>query len=95
MMESIFTEYESFSWTMALGITVIYIVGDALYAQYTLSVAERHPASASNASALIHLMYALGVMSYVGNYLYIIPIAIGSWIGTFFLVRRGLKSNKQ
>lgn len=86
MIESVLAEYESFSWAMALGITVIYIIGDALYAQYTLSVSEYHPASASNASALIHLMYALGVLSYVGNYLYIIPIAVGSWLGTYIVV---------
>ena len=86
MIESILAEYESFSWAMALGVTVIYIIGDALYAQYTLSVAEYHPVTASNASALIHLMYALGVLSYVENYLYIAPIAIGSWLGTYVIV---------
>lgn len=88
VLSSLTQSYESFSWLIALGVTITYFIADALYAHYTLSVAERKAISAANTGALLHFMLALGVLSYVENYLYIIPIAIGSWFGTYILVAR-------
>ena len=88
MIENVLTEYELFNWTIALSICFAYIITDALYAYYTLAVAEHKPLSAANTGALLHFLIALGVLSYVENYLYIIPIAIGSWMGTYLLVKR-------
>jgi hypothetical protein len=37
----------------------------------------------------------LSVLNYVQNYLYLIPLALGSWIGTFIIVKKELhKTNK-
>ena len=88
IINSLTNSYESFSWLIALGVAVTYFIADALYAHYTLSVAERKAVSAANTGALLHFMLALGVLSYVENYLYIIPIAIGSWFGTYILITR-------
>jgi hypothetical protein len=85
--------YEQFNWLVALGLLCTYVVADALYAYYTLAVAEYRPFHAANTSALIHFLLALGVLSYVENFLYIIPIAIGSWIGTFLLVQKSVKTS--
>jgi hypothetical protein len=41
--------------------------------------------------AIMHFILALGVLSYVQNYLYIIPLALGSWVGTFLVVNREQK----
>ncbi len=90
-METVVTSlaqaYESFSWTIAIGVMVTYFVADALYAYYTLSVAEHRALRAANTGALLHFLLALGVLSYVENYLYIAPIAIGSWLGTYVLIK--------
>ncbi len=94
-METIFasiaTSYETFDWFIALGVGITYFVADALYAHYTVLVSERRAMSAATTGALLHFVLALGVLSYVGNYLYIAPIAIGSWFGTFVLVSRSKK----
>ncbi len=79
--------YASFSWSIALGVMVTYFIADALYAYYTLAVAERRAVRAASTGALLHFLLALGVLSYVENYLYIVPIAIGSWLGTYVLVK--------
>jgi hypothetical protein len=77
---------QSFNLLVALGVMLAYFIVDAMYAHYTLSVAELKAISAANTGALMHFLLALGVLSYVQNYLYIIPIAIGSWFGTYVIV---------
>lgn len=59
-----------------------------MYAYYTLEVTKRKPFSAATTGALMHFLLAFGVISYTDNALYVIPLAIGSWIGTFIIVKR-------
>ena len=80
--------WANFSFEIALLVLLAYIIVDGMYAYYTLQVAQKNPFSAATSGALIHFLLALGVLSYVQNYLYLIPIAIGSWIGTFLVVKR-------
>ena len=94
MLTHITTAYEHVNWLVALGLLCTYVVADALYAYYTLAVAEYRPLRAANTSAFIHFLLALGIVSYVENFLYIVPIAIGSWIGTFLLVQKGADAKR-
>lgn len=77
----------AFKPAIALGVFLAYLIVDALYAYYTLAVTQARPAVAATTGAVMHFLLALGVLSYVQNYLYIIPIAIGSWVGTYLVVR--------
>jgi hypothetical protein len=86
ILPSLSEAWNDFSLALALGILCVYFVADALYAHYTLSVAEYKPFAAANTGAFLHFLLALGVLSYVENYLYVVPIAIGSWLGTYVLV---------
>ncbi len=72
----------------ALALFAAYIVVDALYAEYTLRVMQYKEYSAATIGAVIHLILAFGVLQYVQNFLYVIPIAAGSWVGTFIVIRR-------
>jgi len=78
----------SFDFKIAIIILIAYIVVDGMYAYYTLQVTKKKPYSAATIGALMHFLLAVGVLSYVQNYLYLIPLAIGSWIGTFIIVKR-------
>lgn len=80
--------WNEFRFEIALLIFVAYIVVDGMYAYYTLQVTKRKPYSAATVGALMHFILALGVLSYVQNYLYLIPLALGSWIGTFIIVKK-------
>lgn len=79
---------ETFDMLIAIGVLVAYFIVDAMYAHYTLAVADLKAVPAANTGALMHFLLAPGVMSYMQNYLYIIPIAIGSWFGTYIIVKR-------
>lgn len=76
-----------FSILLAVGVFAAYILVDGLYAYYTIAVVKRAAVKAATTGAAMHFLLALGVLSYVKNYLYIIPLALGSWLGTYMVVR--------
>jgi len=88
ILESLSSSYAQFNWLIAFGVLIAYVVVDALFAYYTLAITKRRAVAAATSGALMHFLLALGVLSYVQNYLYILPIAIGSWIGTFLIMHR-------
>lgn len=87
-MENILEAFQTFNLFIALLILIAYVITDALYAKYTLDVANYNEIKAATVGATIHFFLAFGVINYTQNWLYIFPLAIGSWIGTYFTVRR-------
>ena len=88
ILQSVSESAHRFDFLLGVGVMLAYLIVDAMYAYYTLAVAQTKPVHAATSGALMHFLLALGVLSYVENYLYIIPIAIGSWFGTYIIVRR-------
>lgn len=77
---------QTFDFFIATAVFVSYVVVDAMYAYYTFAIANRRAMRAATTGALMHFLLAVGVLSYVENILYLIPIAAGSWLGTFLVV---------
>jgi hypothetical protein len=69
------------------GLFAGYMVVDGLYAMYTISVVKRRALLSANISFVMHFILALGVISYVENFIYVIPLAVGSWAGTFIATK--------
>lgn len=76
-----------FSWLNAAIVFVVYIFFDILYALYVICVSRRQAVAASAISSVLYSLGAYGVMSYLHNPLYIIPLAIGAFIGTYIAVK--------
>jgi ABC-type uncharacterized transport system permease subunit len=72
-------------WT-AIGLFFLYIVVDVMYAFYTLAVTDLKPWRSATIGALMYVLLAAGVISYSSNPWYLIPIGMGSWIGTYIAV---------
>lgn len=66
---------------------ISYILIDGLYVKYTLEVVSLKPVMSANIGSFMHLLLAFGVINYTQNWLYIFPLVIGSWIGTYFVVK--------
>jgi len=64
-----------------------YIIVDAMYAYYTILVVELRPVKSATVGSLIHFLLAFGVINYTDNFLYVIPLAVGSWFGTYLAVK--------
>ena len=88
----IVSHWQSFNVGIAAVVLVAYLLVDAMYAYYTIVVTKKRPFAAASVGALMHFLIAFGVLNYVQNYLYIVPLAIGSFIGTYLVVRYDLKS---
>jgi hypothetical protein len=76
-----------FNYFLAMCVFAAYVLVDGLYAYYTLAVVKRSAVSAATTGAAMHFLLALGVISYIKNYWYIIPLALGSWLGTYLVVK--------
>lgn len=83
--------WQSLDARIVLVVFCAYLVIDAMYAYYTLSVIRKRPATSATIGALMHFLMAFGVLNYVQNYLYVVPLALGSWVGTYIVVKYDLK----
>lgn len=79
---------QDFSVIKGILLIVAYIIIDGLYAYYTIQVSKRNALRAATTSGIMHFLLAIGVLNYVQNFLYVIPLAIGSWIGTYIVITR-------
>lgn len=77
---------ENFSFLHAFGVFLAYFLIDVLYALYTLAATRLQPLRAANMSGVIYFLGAFGVISYAGNFLYLIPLTIGAWLGTYVVI---------
>jgi len=78
---------EDFSWLRAAIIFVVYVLFDILYALYIICVSRERALAASTISALMYSIGAYGVISYLGNLLYLLPLAAGAFLGTYIAVK--------
>jgi len=76
-----------FNIWIAAGVFTAYLAVDALYAMYTISVVKRRAVVSANISFAMHFLLAVGVLSYVENFWYVVPLAMGSWVGTFIATK--------
>lgn len=87
----ILAHWQSFDFKVAAIVFVAYLLVDAMFAYYTLAVTKNKPVVAATVGSAMYFFIAIGVLNYVQNYLYVLPLVLGSWIGTYVVVKRGLK----
>lgn len=88
----IMSHWKIFDFRIAFIVFVAYLIVDAMYAYYTIAVIRKKPFASASVGALMHFLIAFGVLNYVQNYLYVVPLALGSWIGTYLVVKYDLDS---
>ena len=79
-------QLETFNFGLAVGLFGIYFLLDAINAFFTIKVIQMAPFHAASAGCTMHFFIALGVISYVNNFWYLIPMMAGSWFGIFTLL---------
>jgi uncharacterized protein YebE (UPF0316 family) len=78
---------QEFSWLQAGVVFLVYVFFDILYALYVLCVSRKQALSASAISAVLYSLGAYGVMSYLDNVWYLVPLACGAFLGTYIAVK--------
>jgi hypothetical protein len=72
------------TWTLLFCVSIIY---DIFYTKSIIHISRLNAAGAANLSVLLYLMMAYGTINYVKNFINLIPIAIGAWIGTYGILK--------
>lgn len=68
---------------IALGVFIATAATDACYVAFTSAVVARKRLSAANWSSVWYLLSSFAVISYTGNWAYVVFAAMGSWVGAF------------
>lgn len=65
-----------------------YIIVDGMYAYYTIPAIRKRAFTAASLSFVMHFILAAGVFAYTKQFLYVIALATGSFIGTYFVTKK-------
>jgi len=60
-----------------------YYLLDVIYVVFVRNVGLGNAVTAANCSVIIYLLAAIGITNYVENPLYLIPMCLGAWVGTW------------
>ena len=85
-MEKLLLLWADLDVWLVMVIFVAYVLLDGLYAISTLAIANLRPGKAATTGAITYILLAVGVISYIENILYLVPIVAGSWVGTYVVV---------
>lgn len=76
-----------FHWGVALVVFLTYVLIDILYAFYVIYVGKRDALKAALSSSALYSLAAYGVITYSRNIVYVIPLALGAFLGTYLVVK--------
>lgn len=68
---------------------------DIVWAYYFIKIAQKQPVQAGILSILIALTSAYVTISYVHNPLFLIPVGLGAYIGTYYAVKKHKNSENE
>jgi len=76
-----------FDYSVAFLIFTTYFILDMFYAYYILCIESRQNLMSSFMAGMITSLSAFGVVSFSKNMLYVIPLFLGAFIGTYFTMK--------
>ena len=75
-----------FNWLICVAIFMGYCMLDWLYALYITAITDRKKLFAANVGVGLYILSAYGVMNYVADWRYVVPMCAGGWLGTYLSV---------
>lgn len=73
---------------IALSVFLVTAFMDVLHAIYTKAVSEDRPVLAATSGSVVYMVSAYAVIQYTQNWIYILFMVGGSWIGTYLTIIR-------
>ncbi len=81
----------AFNWYVAVGLFFLYMVVEWLDSGLTLMITRHESAKSATTTLVLYLILGIEVVALVQNYLYIIPTALGAFIGVYLLIEHEKK----
>ncbi len=88
LIEKLVWAWEDMNFLIAGAIFVAYFVYDLAYAHYMISVTQLKAGSAALFGSFVYFISAFGVLNYVENFLFIVPMTLGGMLGTYVAISR-------
>lgn len=82
------------NWIEAILIFLATTVSDILWVLYIRRTSEGKAIAAASFSASIVIIGGLVVLAYVGNTWYLVPAALGAFVGTLITIKFDLRNKK-
>ncbi len=76
-----------FNWLIGVGLFFAATLLDAIFALYTVAVINTKPLRAASLSFLTYTLEAVGVVNYVHDKWYLLPLAAGAFSGSYIVVK--------
>jgi len=73
---------------------IVSVIFDVTYTKSVLVIARVKARSAANLSVLMYLLTAYGTINYMHNIFNLIPIIIGAWVGTYYILKHEERRRK-
>ena len=81
------TNLDQFHISVAILIFITYFILDMFYAYYILCIESRQNLMSSFMAGMITSLSAFGVVSFSQNMLYVVPLFLGAFAGTYFTMK--------
>jgi len=81
------TNLDQFHISVATLIFITYFILDMFYAYYILCIESRQNLMSSFMAGMITSLSAFGVVSFSQNMLYVVPLFLGAFAGTYFTMK--------
>jgi hypothetical protein len=75
---------DPFTWVLLFFISIVY---DIVYTKSILHISKLNAAAAAHLSVILYIMMAYGTINYVKNFINVIPIIVGAWLGTYGILK--------
>jgi hypothetical protein len=72
---------------LALGVVTATALTDAVCVLFTASIVRRKAVAAASFSSVSYLLSSFAVISFTSNWVYVVPAALGSWLGAYVTMR--------
>lgn len=83
------------NWLAAIGLFLASAALDAVFALYIVAVGKGQALLAATMSLVTYLLMAVGIVNYVENKWYIVPLALGAFVGSYVIVKREAGQKKK
>ena len=80
-------EISEFKLSVALLIFSTYFILDMFYAYYILCIESRQNLMSSFMAGMITSLSAFGIVNFSKNMLYVVPLFLGAFAGTYFTMK--------
>lgn len=88
IIEKINWAWNDLNLLLAVAMFFAYFAYDWIWAHYTISLTNLKATRAATLGTVIYIIGVFGVLNYVENFLYTIPMVLGGWLGTYYAIKK-------